>query len=85
MIVKRFGCTEIHKLLYYIDASFIHFIKISKKFPNINVGLKTNTTGLINMLNTYRSKDFTNGRFNLELCGSAVHVPTNHVSHGLSP
>lgn len=36
-------------------------------------------------LNTHGGKYFTNGRFNLELCGSAVHVPTNHVSHRLSP
>lgn len=46
---------------------------------------KTSTTGLNNTLNTYRGKDFTNGRLNLKLCGSTVHVPTNHVGHWLNP
>ncbi len=84
MIIKSLDVQK-YTIKYYLDASFIHLIIILKKFPNMYVGLKTSTTGLINMLNTYRSKDFTNGCFNLELFGSAVHVPTNHVSHGLNP
>lgn len=35
------------------------------------------------MLNTYWGKNFTNGRLDLELRGSAIHVSTYHVSHRL--
>lgn len=35
------------------------------------------------MLNTYWCKDFANGRLNLELGCSAVHVSTYRVSHRL--
>lgn len=31
----------------------------------------------------YRGEDLADGRFDLELCGAAVHVPADHVGHGL--